>query len=188
MARTCIATLVATAPYSASRAHEAPKLDRETPDAYETRTWRQKAHIANGRVFIPPMAFKIGLDKAAKMLGMQIPGKGKSTYTKFFESGVLVTDPVFIADESDIKCERIHANSDGVRGSGKRVWRQFPRIDDWKAEVVFHILANEVTPDVFEQTLRQAGAFVGIGRFRPERGGFFGRFRVERLQWADITI
>lgn len=188
MPRTCIATLSATAPYSASRAHEAPKLDRETADAYEDRTWKLKAHVHEGHVFIPPMSFKMALDKAAKMLGLQIPGKGKSTYTKFFESGVLVTDPVFIASESEIRCDRIHANSDGVRGSGKRVWRQFPRIDQWTADVPFHVLANEITPDVFEQTLRQAGAFVGVGRFRPERGGFFGRFRVDGLRWQEVAI
>jgi hypothetical protein len=184
--KTAIATLVSVAPYSASRAHEEAKLDKETADAYEKRTWMQKAHVKNGQVYIPAMAFKIGLDRAAKMLGRQIPGKGKSTYTKFFESGVLVTEPAFIASADAIECERVHANADGVRGSGKRVWRMFPRIDDWKTDVTFHVLANEITPDIFEEHLKQAGAFVGVGRFRPEKGGFFGRYRVEKVRWASI--
>lgn len=182
--KTCIAHISALSPYSSSRAHEAPKLDRETADAYEERTWRQKAHIKDGKVFIPPMGFKMSLDRAAKMLGMQIAGKGKATYTKFFESGVLVTDEVFIANEDQIECERVHANADGVRGSGKRVWRKFPRISNWKAQVTFHVLAHEITKDVFEQHLIQSGSFVGVGRFRPEKGGFFGRFKVDRLEWV----
>jgi hypothetical protein len=132
------------------------------------------------------MAFKMAVDRAARMLGKQIPGKGKSTYTKFFESGVIVTQPVPIADESAIQMERIHANADGVRGSGKRVWRNFPRVDQWSGEVQFHIIADEITPEVFEETVRYAGLAVGVGRFRPERGGYFGRFAADKFQWSEL--
>jgi hypothetical protein len=182
--RTCTVKFTGSAPYSASRAHCEPKLDKENADAYEERTWRLKAHIDKGAICIPPMAFKIGLDRAAKMLGMQIPGKGKATYTKFFESGVIVTEQVPIAPEEAIRKERIHANADGVRGSGKRVWRNFPRIDDWAGSVTFHIIANEITKEVFEESVRYAGLAVGVGRFRPERGGYFGRFTVEKFVWS----
>jgi hypothetical protein len=27
--------------------------------------------------------------------------------------------------------------------------------------------------------------FIGIGRFRPEKGGSNGRFKITRLQWQD---
>lgn len=181
------ATLASTAPYSQSRAYdqEVEKLPRETADAYETRTWRNKCHtLQDGRIFIPPMSFKMGLDTAAKMLGRQIPGRGKSTYTKFFLSGVLVMDPAVLPlKKEDVACDRIYANSDGVRGSGKRVWRLFPRIDQWQVEVPFHIIADEITEDIFEEHLRQAGAFVGIGRFRPQSGGFYGRYEVKKIKW-----
>ncbi|MGE0714807.1 MAG: hypothetical protein AB7P02_05140 [Alphaproteobacteria bacterium] len=181
------ATLSSVAPYSQSRAHEAPKLDRETHDAYEQRTWREKLHVNDkGNVFIPPMSFKQSLDVAAKQLGLQIPGKGKSTYTKFFLSGVLCIDgPDLGIKKDDVPSERIHANSDGVRGSGKRVWRLFPTIREWRADVVFHVLANEITRDVFEDALAQAGGFVGIGRFRPQNGGYYGRWKVETVKWSE---
>jgi hypothetical protein len=182
--RQCIVKFVGSAPYSASRAHQEEKLPKETPDAYEQRTWRSKAHVKDGQVYIPPMAFKMGVDRAVKMLGRQIPGKGKSTYTKFFESGVIVTDPVFIAPEDAIRSERIHANADGIRGSGKRVWRTFPRIDDWSGDVAFHVIADEITKDIFEEAVRYAGLAVGVGRFRPERGGYFGRYIVKGFDWS----
>lgn len=181
--RVCNVHFTGQAPYSASRAHCADKLSKETPNDYEERTWKEKAHVENGRVIIPPMAFKIGLDRAAKMLGRQIPGKGKATYTKFFESGVIITSPVPIADEAAIQCERVHANADGVRGSGKRVWRKFPRIDEWRGAVQFHILADEITPEIFEEAVNYAGLAVGVGRFRPERGGYFGRYTIDRFDW-----
>lgn len=181
------ATLVSTAAYSQSRSYnwEVEKLPKETPDAYEQRTWRNKCHtMPDGRVFIPPMSFKMALDTATKMLGRQIPGKGKATYSKFFLSGVLVMEPAVLPiTKEDVAMDRIYANADGVRGSGKRVWRNFPRIDNWTADVDFHVLSDEITQDVFEESLQQAGAFVGIGRFRPQSGGFYGRFSVKKVKW-----
>jgi hypothetical protein len=181
-------TLESVSPYQPSRSysHEVEKLPRERPDEYEERTWRHKCHtMPDGKIFIPPMAFKMGLDKAAKTLGRQVPGKGKATYTKFFLSGVLVMEPIVLPyTVDDVKMDRIFANADGVRGSGKRVWRNFPRVDQWKADVPFHVLADEITNDVFEEHVRQAGAFVGVGRFRPENGGFYGRFEVKRIRWS----
>lgn len=183
--RIATAHLKSISPYSQSRAHESEKLNRETADEYEKRTWREKGHYTkDGRMFIPPMGFKQALDRAAQMLGRQIPGKGKSTYTKFFLSGVMCIDPPVLPNKKDdIRGEKIHANADGKRGSGKRVWRTFPVIDEWAVPVTFHVIADEITDDVFEEHLQQAGAFVGIGRFRPGNGGFFGRFRVEKIEW-----
>ena len=182
--KVAIATLVSMSPYSQSRAHESEREPRETPDAFEARTWRNKCHVApSGNIFIPPMSFKQALDTAAKQLSRQIPGKGKATYTKFFRAGVLCMEgPELPVKPADVQGERIHANADGVRGSGKRVWRTFPVIPSWKASVTFHVFADEITPEVFEEHLRQAGGFVGIGRFRPENGGYFGRFKVEKVR------
>jgi hypothetical protein len=30
-----------------------------------------------------------------------------------------------------------------------------------------------------------AGMFIGLGRFRPEKGGNNGRFRLSDLKWQD---
>lgn len=182
-----IATLSSTAPYSQSRSYdqEIEKLPRETHDAFEHRTWRNKCHtLPDGRCFIPPMSLKMSVDSAAQMLGAQIPGKGKKTYTKFFLSGVLVMEPIVLPlTKEETQLDRIYANADGKRGSGKRVWRNFPRIDHWEADVPFHVLADEITEDVFAEHLKQAGAFVGIGRFRPQNGGYYGRFEVKKIKW-----
>lgn len=64
-------------PYSQSRMHDTPKLDKERPDDYEVRTWREKMTTDKaGQVTIPAMAFKQALPVAAKRLGMQIPEVG----------------------------------------------------------------------------------------------------------------
>lgn len=184
--KTCIAKLRSTSAYSQSRAHETPKLGKEGPDDYEQRTWREKCHTKeDGRLFIPGMSFKMGLDSTAKLLGHKIPGRRNSTYTKHFLSGVLVLEDVDISASKDkVGGERLYMNADGVRGSGKRVWRTFPLIPSWTADVTFVIADDTITEDVFEEHLRESGKFVGIGRFRPQNGGSKGRFEVVSVKWV----
>jgi hypothetical protein len=134
------------------------------------------------------MAFKQSLDAAAKNLGLQIPGKGKTTYTKFFLSGVLIMDKLLTGILKDkVEGEWINANSDGIRGSGKRVKRCFPVIQSWEGEIPVHILNDVIDTAIFERVLREAGQFIGVGRFRPEKGGFYGRFEVVKTRWEDVT-
>lgn len=76
------AHLQSISPYSQSRFHAAPALDKENKEDWERRTWRQRLHVnGEGQVFIPPMSFKNCLAEAAKFLNLQIPGGGKRTYT-----------------------------------------------------------------------------------------------------------
>lgn len=183
--KTAIVKLKSVSPYSQSKHYTTEKLAKEIPKDYEARTWRDRLHTTkNGEVFIPPMSFKNCLSEAAKFLGIQIPGKGKSTYTKHFEAGVLVTDALHLGIKSDdVKGEWLFVPSDGVRGSGKRVDKCFPVIHEWGGEVTFHILDETITEEVFLNVLQQAGAFIGIGRFRPRNNGFYGRFTVESVKW-----
>ena len=184
--KTAVAVLESVSPYSQSRYFQVDPLPNEGKDDYERRTWRNRAHVNDsGLVFIPPMAFKNCLSEIARYLGMQIPGKGKSTYTKHFEAGVLVTDPLVLdVKEADIKGEWLFVPADGKRGSGKRVTRCFPVFPKWSGNVTFHILDETVTQDVFRHHLEQAGAFIGIGRFRPRNNGYYGRFKVAGLKWS----
>lgn len=178
-------TLKSISPYSQSRYHETPKLNKELPDDYRIRTWREHLHYDKaGQVYIPPMTFKNCLSEVAKFLGIQIPGKGKSTYTKHFEAGVLVMDAAYIGiHKDDVESESLFLPSDGVRGSGKRVVKTYPVIHDWECKVPFYIQDDMITEEVFKYHLQQAGTFIGIGRFRPRNNGYYGRFQLVELEW-----
>ena len=115
---------------------------------------------------------------------MQIPGRGKSTYTKYFEGDVICNADVPLGiEKADVPSITINANSDGVRGSGKRVKRIFPMIHEWGGQADFTIFDDTITQPVFEQVFTAAGMSVGIGRFRPENGGLNGRFEAVRFDW-----
>jgi hypothetical protein len=180
--------LESTAPYSQSRKHDTPKLEKESADAHEQRTWREKCTTNDaGEIVIPAMGFKQALDAVAKRLGDQIPGKGKATYTKHFKGGVICESDVAIGwQKATVPSITISSNSDGVRGSGKRVNRTFPQVPKWKGSATFAILDDTITKSVFERHLIEAGRFVGIGRFRPENGGLNGRFRPVKFTYEEI--
>ena len=173
-------------PYSQGRYHGTEKLNKENHADYEKRTWREKLHVTeDGRVFIPPMAFKNCLSECAKYLSVQIPGKGKATYTKHFEAGVLVTEPVMLGiKKDDVPPQWLHLPSDGRRGGTTRVEKCFPLIKEWSGVAEFYIFDDTVTKEAFETHIKQAGQFIGVGRFRPRNNGYYGRFRVDGIEWS----
>lgn len=63
-----------------------------------------------------------------------------------------------------------------------RVMRHRPRFDCWSA--TFHLEVDEdILPAEFiHQLMTEGGSKIGIGDFRPEKGGPFGRFQVVRFE------
>lgn len=179
-----------TSPYSQSKIHETPKLAKETHDDYDQRTWREKTTVdADGQIVVPGVAFKQAIDSAAKMLSIQIPGKGKATYTKEFVRGVNVFEDLALGVRKDeVPMVRLYVNADGVRGSGKRVFRNFPVVPaPWGGQLQIHVISDTVPDEIVEKVVKASGLFVGVGRFRPENGGTNGRFEIAALRWSGAA-
>jgi hypothetical protein len=183
--RTCTVYLESLSEYAQSAYVSEPKLDRENPRDYEERTWRHRIHKTDtGEVFIPASAFKFALSRAAKMLSLQIPGKGKATYTKHFEAGVMFPESLMTGvQESEVVPKRLLLNSDGVRGGGKRVEKIIPHVVKWRGAISCVVLDETITKEIFEKHFAEAGLLVGVGQNRPENGGWCGRFKVVRVDW-----
>lgn len=183
-------TISGITPLSQSRQHDEPKMEGERPDDYDKRTWRSKLNTAtrDGKetVVIPAHGLHQSIAAAAKYSKRQIPGQGKATWTAKFTSGItLLEDPALNIDPATVDAVTISANADGVRGSGKRVPRKFPIMPRWSASFDVIVLDPIITADVFREMLEMAGMFIGIGRFRPEKGGTNGRFRIDAIEWTD---
>jgi hypothetical protein len=176
--------------YQQGRPYTTPKNEKEAPDAYEQRTWRDRMHVTDdGYVFIPPMQFKKCLDTAAKFLGIKIPGKGNSLYTKHFLAGVLVFEGIKLnVKKEDVPSTKVFCDSRGVRGgSNPRVWKNFPTIQEWSGSIDYYVMDDTIPKDVFEKVVKESGNFVGIGVFRPENGGYYGRFVVNSVNWRPMS-
>lgn len=188
--RCCMATIEGVSDYIQSRKLTEVKKEKESYDDFEKRIWREKCNYnpETLEVFIPPMALKQCVDEACKRLAIRIPGRGTSTYAKHFEGGVLVMDGPGLGVKRDaVDGTSIWCSPEGKKGryAKKRVSRTFPTIRKWRAEVSFWIFDDIIPKDVFERVVREAGAFVGIGSFRPENGGYCGRFQVSKCRWEE---
>jgi hypothetical protein len=183
--------LKSASPYSQSRHYASSpgceKREKETSSEYDARLWREHQHYdaQTGIIYIPCMALKMAIQEAAQYLGERVPGKGKATWTKHFLAGIgIYESPTLGIHKDNTECETFMCDSMGKKGGSSRVPRTFPVVRNWSAQATFYVLDDAITEKAFTYHLEQAGKFIGIGRFRPRNGGFYGRFSVESVTWS----
>lgn len=178
--------------YSQGRKVRAARAPQQDFQKHEEATWRERMHVnEDGHLVIPPMCMKNCLTEAAKFLSMKVPGKGNKTYGNIFESGIMCMHNSVVYDSNkkpivaaDVDGEWLFVPSDGKKGGGTRVDKCFPYIKQgWLAELELTVLNDMITPEIFETHLEAAGKFIGIGRFRPKNGGYYGRFTALKIKW-----
>ena len=186
------ATLIGVSPISFSKYISTPRNKGESYEAYEERTWKERAHVRkDGMLIHPAMALKNCLSDIAKFLSETVPGKGKATYTKHFEAGIMVTDDLCFGVGFDLVVrETLYVPSDGVRGGGKRVIKYFPTLMEWQTPVTIFVLDPQLFPsekrNVVEEYLEYAGKFIGIGRWRARNNGLYGRWSVKDFKIVKV--
>lgn len=183
--------LIGVSPLSFSKAIVSQKGQDEPNDTFEERTWMERLHVDdNGELFIPPNAMKNCLSNCAKYLAEKIPGKGKQTFTKNFEAGIMIVEPLKLGIKSnskEIQKERLFVPADGRRGGGKRVWKNFPTILQWRTSVEILVFDPILIakPEKIEEYLKHAGKFIGLLRFRPRNNGYYGRYTIENFEYVE---
>jgi len=182
--------LKSAGPYGQSKMVRTPKKEKEISRAYEERTWRERCHYDEaGNVYIPAICFKKCITEAAQYLSIQIPGKGKATYTKHFRSGLFAANNISLGVTKDEICGFLKdVPSDGKSGGSKRVDKYFPYVKSWEGTVNFYVLDETITAEVFVYVLSQAGKFIGVGYWRPARDGYWGRFDVVDVIWGGKKL
>lgn len=182
-----ICKLKSITPVTFGRFHQEEKQQKELPDAYEKRTWKEKAHFNESEyVKIPGAMIANCIRESAKFMSMQIPGKGKATYTKHFEAGIIIyNDIITPIKKEELRGDTRHVPSDGRPGGTKRVIKIFPIVQEWEGEVIVYIGDDIITADVFEQVVRNAGNLIGIGTWRPRNRGMNGRFELVDMKWSE---
>ena len=66
-----------------------------------------------------------------------------------------------------------------VKVGQARLMRYRPRLCDWSLTVTVYYDESMVESRQLIAAAEDAGTFVGLGDYRPEKGGIFGRFKVE---------
>lgn len=108
-----------------------------------------------------------------------------------FKRGVLILEeclPLNFAD-SKLPPDSLYTHKAGayidyrnVVVGQQRIMRCRPRFSDWSVTVEVMFDESQVDRDEIILAFENAGRFIGIGDYRPESGGVFGRFTCEVLQ------
>jgi len=133
---------------------------------------KDKLYIYNNKVHIPAVYFRNSLIEAGKQF--KITGKGKATYSKIIGSTIDI-NPEMILLKEDYVPFRIAAVNPMTKG---RMMVERPRFNKWTA--TFEITLNDeaVPVSVTNEILSHAGKYVGIGDWRPQKKGMFGKFMI----------
>lgn len=173
-------------PYSPSRALQSEKKQDETHDEFDRRIWKEHIHHdGNGNVVIPVTCIAPAFATSASYLGKtgELAKKGQATWAENIRCGLAISESPKIGKTVDeAVAERVYCHANGKRGPGTRVWRTFPIFHEWSATLVIHILDDSIPAEIFERVLEAVGLFNGFGRFRPQNGGYLGRFIVESCE------
>lgn len=127
----------------------------------------------NKNILLPSVYLRNCISESAKQF--KIVGKGKSTYSKLISSTVNV-EPFMINLKADkYEIFRISAVNPMTKG---RMMTERPKFNEWEATFEL-ILNDEAVPfEVINEVLEHGGKYVGLGDWRPEKKGMFGKFII----------
>lgn len=105
---------------------------------------------------------------------------GKLFATAAIKGSVFIQEPFAIIEDADGKpATKYTIDRRPVTVGKARVLRCRPCWSNWKMKVALEIDTAILRPSDVKDALSLAGRIIGVGDFRPEKGGGFGRFRVE---------
>jgi hypothetical protein len=139
----------------------------------ETSLYRDE----NGVIYEPSTHLDACLKEAAKQI--KVKGSRGATYSKIFGAGSVSVEPFAIPMEN----QKYEVDARAVVIQKARVVRYRPRFDAWSLSFTAQYDETDVTAKVVREAFDIAGRRVGIGDFRPQKGGPFGRFRVD--SWEE---
>lgn len=139
--------------------------------------WEKEAlqkiyRTADGKIYQPSEHIWRAIIEAGKKIRMK--GSGKATYSKVFGSMISVSPDVLIHEYQDFEIFKKLVVIPSTKG---RVMRYRPMLKDWK--LCFFVEAeDEIQSSVIKEALEIGGKYSGIGDWRPEKKGVFGKFQV----------
>jgi hypothetical protein len=146
-----------------------PVGDDETPEA---GVWRRAHFDDDGFLCFPSVAVSLLLRQASEDAGIRL------TTRDLVVSRDMI--PLFAPDRTT-RIEDFETDARAVRcPHGVRSICYRPRIDAWAAPISLLVNEKQVSPAFVRRMLIDGGQWVGLGDFRPQCGGSFGRFEVVR--------
>lgn len=155
----------------------------------ESRTPRETAEQAaykseKGEFYFPGAAISRLLREAGG--GHKLKGTRKSVKYVVPAAVLVMSDTVTIRNgdgKTPAKSFEVDSRPVTIPATKGRVMRHRPRFDDWSATFTLRVNEKVLPVELVHQLMTEGGEQIGIGDFRPEKGGPFGTFRV--MHWEE---
>lgn len=159
---------------TAAERRKQPKVARDPEAEAESAMYR----CEGGEPGLPILALKSALISAAhKDLGIEKTIVKKSLFFPVKDAEKCV--PLIASDPI--------CREDIVRvGQNQTDLRYRPEFAEWSAQVTCVVDANALTTQDVVNLVNRAGFGVGIGEWRPEKGGEYGRFELDTTQPVEV--
>jgi len=132
-----------------------------------------------GHYCIPSMSFRSSLLNSLKNKKI-----GKASAISVFQAAVFNVDELSVlvdpGNEEPLSAYRIDTRRAIVQRQG--ILRSRPRFDKWGCWLFLQIDEDITNAKQVEENLKIAGQIIGVGDFRIEKRGMFGKFAVELVE------
>lgn len=129
--------------------------------------WLRFTKKKNAGFGFPSTAFHQAAIRAGKLRGMVMTDL-RASFT---------TPEIMVKIESENEPQ---VRFDWVRVQQSTDLRFRPQFADWTASLRFSYLDGVIAPESIAALVNDAGSAVGVGEWRPEKNGPYGRFEVDR--------
>jgi hypothetical protein len=153
---------------------------RGTPrEQAEPKAYKDK----DGYLFIPgPNLFRAIIDAGKYMRsGKKQLTTAKSSIVPSFLALEGLECPITVAGHRTKDFE-VDSRSVVIPATGGRIMAHRPRLDDWNVDFTLTLEEREADLGLVRQLVDYAGSKIGLGDFRPDRKGPFGKFKVNRWE------
>lgn len=148
------------------------------PGAVKKTEIEDKLYSTNeGKIYVPWNYLKNMLTNAAKSI--KIPNQGKATYSKLFGSSIEITPFELILSPQDY--EQFTTSAVNPMTGGRMMVTR-PMFRKWALELQIGFDEDDIPVSVMNEALDRGGKYVGIGDWRPETKGVYGKFIVAEFK------
>ncbi len=152
-------------------------VEKKASTDWEKEALKKLYIDSDKNIYQPSTHLEQSLIGAGKKI--RVKGQGKATYSKLFGSMLSVSEFEIVHMNQEYEIYKTLVVIPSTKG---RVMRYRPMFKDWS--LVFHVeFEEEIPAEVVKEALEIAGKYVGIGDWRPEKKGKFGKFQV--VEWKE---
>lgn len=177
-----------------------PLLQHRWAEELEVEETSRKVHIArgtpreeaekvcyrmpSGQLYLPGTCFARMLREAAASHKQR---SSRKSMKYVIPSAVLVTDdivPLVHFDGKPITDFEVDSRPVVIPATKGRIMRHRPKIEEWRCEVHLDIDETLIAANFVQEIASSGGRQLGVGDFRPEKSGPYGRWLI--AEWQSI--